>query len=57
MASGMTPQEVFESLAVSTHVLSVKSEVDAIVELLEQSNHPGWFWWLFLHWERGGRPC
>ena len=46
MTPEITPQEVFESLAVSTDILSVQIEVDAIVELLEQTNHPGWVWWL-----------
>ncbi len=57
MASEMTPQEVFEHLVVSTEMLSVQSEIDTIVGLLEQSNHFGWFWWLFLHQDRGGKPC
>lgn len=43
----MTPQEVFERLATTLDDSSIQGEVDAMVALLEQANHPGWFRWLF----------
>ncbi len=52
MEAETTPQGVFECLAATADVASVQSEVDAIVELLEQGTHSGWFRWLFIHRSR-----
>lgn len=46
MACDMTPTQVFECLATS-NIASIQNEIDAIAQLLEQANHPEWFWWLF----------
>jgi prefoldin subunit 5 len=47
-----TPQWVFEDLAATADTVQVQGEVEAIIELLEQANGPGWFRWLFLHRSR-----
>jgi hypothetical protein len=57
MANETTPLEVFEGLAAASDIVSIQGEVDAIAQLLEQSNYPEWFWWPFVHRSRGGRPC
>ena len=46
MTSDMTPTQVFDCLAAS-NIASVQSEVDAIVQVLEQARHPEWLWWPF----------
>jgi hypothetical protein len=49
MESEMTPQQMFDCLAAASDIASVQGNVDAIVQLLEQANRPGWFRWLFVH--------
>jgi hypothetical protein len=41
--SESTPQAVFAGLAAAADGAKVQAEVDAIVDLLEQANRPGWF--------------
>ena len=57
MASETPPAQVFECLATAPDIVSGQGEVDAIAQLLEQANHPGWFWELFVHRSRGAKPC
>jgi hypothetical protein len=44
-----TPQGVFECLAAASDIALIQDEVEAIVDLLEQANRPGWANWLFIH--------
>ena len=46
--SEATPQAVFAGLAAATDGAKVRAEVDAIADLLEQANCPGWFTRLFV---------
>ncbi len=42
----------FRSLAAVADLASAQGEVEAIVDLLEPADRPGWFRWLFLHHSR-----
>ena len=55
MKAEMAPQGVFECLAAAPDTAEVQGEVDAMVELLEQSTRSGWFRWLFAHRSRRRR--
>jgi hypothetical protein len=48
MASDTTPQELFEDLAASPDLVSVRNSVDAIVQLLGKAQQFRWFRWLVL---------
>ncbi len=48
IVSDTTPQEMFEDLAVSSNLVSVQNEVDAIVQLLGPIKQPRWFQWFFV---------
>lgn len=43
------PQEVCAGLAMAVDGAQAQAEVDAVVDLLEQASHTGWFRWLFVH--------
>jgi hypothetical protein len=53
--SEATPQAVFAGLAAAADGAKVRAEVDAIADLLEQANRPGWFTRLFVRNHRKKR--
>ena len=49
LAAETTPQKVFDALATVADRISVRGEIDMIVDLLQAAPQPRWFRWLFVH--------